>query len=159
MSNASIPSSQSFGRLERALAWLNDRRWIWLCLALGLQLIVLVSMIVLKAGPLLTGDIVWLRVVPVDPRDMFRGDYVTLSYDFSRGPRGGIANLSGASDRKWQGQTVYAILVPEEDGKHWQLDRFSVDRPASASTSAARSPVGIGSSTASVVLCAGRRGT
>ena len=33
-----------------------------------------------------TGPTVWLRTAPVDPRDMFRGDYVTLAYDISTIP-------------------------------------------------------------------------
>ena len=41
-----------------------------------------------------SGEPVLLRVVPVDPRDMFRGDYVTLSYEFSRIPPKGIAGLT-----------------------------------------------------------------
>ncbi len=33
------------------------------------------------------GERVWLRTSPVDPRDLFRGDYVRLNYDISRLPR------------------------------------------------------------------------
>lgn len=33
------------------------------------------------------GERVWLRTSPVDPRDIFRGDYVRLNYDISRLPR------------------------------------------------------------------------
>jgi uncharacterized membrane-anchored protein len=30
-----------------------------------------------------TGEKIMLRVEPVDPRDLFRGDYVSLSYEIS----------------------------------------------------------------------------
>jgi len=33
-----------------------------------------------------TGPTVWLRTAPVDPRDLFRGDYVTLGYEISTIP-------------------------------------------------------------------------
>ena len=33
-----------------------------------------------------TGPSVWLRTAPVDPRDLFRGDYVTLGYEISTIP-------------------------------------------------------------------------
>ena len=33
-----------------------------------------------------TGPSVWLRTAPVDPRDLFRGDYVTLGYEISNIP-------------------------------------------------------------------------
>lgn len=44
-------------------------------------LAVLVTMLVRHAWPLWTGDTIYLTVRPIDPRDLFRGDYVTLSYD------------------------------------------------------------------------------
>lgn len=31
----------------------------------------------------MTGETLYARVVPIDPRDIFRGDYVTLGYDIS----------------------------------------------------------------------------
>jgi uncharacterized membrane-anchored protein len=42
---------------------------------------VLAGMLVLHAWPLWTGESIYLKVRPVDPRDLFRGDYVTLGYD------------------------------------------------------------------------------
>lgn len=46
-------------------------------------LAVLVTMLVRHAWPLWTGDTIYLTVRPIDPRDLFRGDYVTLSYDLT----------------------------------------------------------------------------
>ena len=99
----------------------------------------------LQADAALDGETVLLRVVPVDPRDMFRGDYVALSYDFSRIPPKGIAGLRQADDptvhAEWQGKTVYVSLVPEEDGKHWRRAVQHRTPPASGQvSSAARSP-------------------
>ncbi len=105
-----------------------------LILGIVFQLCVLIGMIVLKAAPLVTGDVVLLRVVPVDPRNLFRGDYVTLSYDFSRIPEGGIPELGVQHyDRKneWEGKTVFISLVPEEDGKHWKTKSISTVQPTS----------------------------
>jgi uncharacterized membrane-anchored protein len=120
--------------LERVAGWLKSRQRTVLAAALVLQLAVLVGMIVFQAGLLLTGKAVLLRVVPVDPRDLLRGDYVALSYEFSRVPRQGIPELGKRSnDRQgdWQGKTVYVSLVPEEDGEHWRAERFSINRPQS----------------------------
>jgi uncharacterized membrane-anchored protein len=83
---------------------------------------------------LAVGETVLLRVVPVDPRDIFRGDYVTLSYDFSRTPEDGIPGLGKYdydNSQNWCGQTVYITLKPEEDGKHWQKDAITLERPTS----------------------------
>src|SRR3954468_8617534 len=48
------------------------------------QLAILVGMIAVDGLPLVLGERIKLKVAPVDPRDFFRGDYVVLSYEFSR---------------------------------------------------------------------------
>ena len=45
-----------------------------------------------------TGTVVYLRTAPVDPRDVFRGDYVQLSYDINRIPQD-LADAECASRR------------------------------------------------------------
>ena len=58
-----------------------------------------------------------VRTEPFDPRDYFRGDYVILNYEFSRGPE-----TEGSG-------TVYAILE-QEDGSHlWKLAGWSDTLP------------------------------
>jgi uncharacterized membrane-anchored protein len=42
--------------------------------------IVLAGMLVGHAWPLLTGETIYLEVIARDPRDLFRGDYVVLTY-------------------------------------------------------------------------------
>jgi uncharacterized membrane-anchored protein len=86
-------------------------------------------MIVWKVRPVLTGQTVLLRVVPLDPRDLMRGDYVILSYEFSRVPPQGIIGVSRSDDP--QGRTVYVWLVPEPDGRHVRAGGFSTEAPAS----------------------------
>ena len=46
--------------------------------------VVLIGFIVFKQYTLQTGIEVRLKTVPVDPRDLFRGDYVILRYDINR---------------------------------------------------------------------------
>ncbi len=98
----------------------------------ALQFCILVGMILLKAAPLWNGQTVLLRIVPVDPRDLFRGDYVTLAYDFSQVPDDELPEL-GKLDynrrHEWKGKTVYVSLTPEEDGRHWRRSRISTQRP------------------------------
>jgi uncharacterized membrane-anchored protein len=59
-----------------------------------------------------------------------RGDYVTLGYDISRVPVGGVRGLAGPS-RDAEGQTVYVTLVPEADGRHYRGGEVSTTPPAS----------------------------
>lgn len=121
--------------LSKMVSYLKSRERTFLFLGVAIQLCVLSGMIMLRAMPHLTGQTVLLRIVPVDPRDLFRGDYVTLSYEFSQLPAHGVAGLPprdpthyGSRD-DWQGRTVYVSLVPEEDGEHYRAEAFSTDRP------------------------------
>ncbi|HEX7336065.1 MAG TPA: GDYXXLXY domain-containing protein [Gemmatimonadales bacterium] len=96
------------------------------------QLLILLGMIALRAVPLVTGQTLLVPVMPVDPRDLFRGDYVILSYDFSRTPREGIEGLS-ANDQwssKWEGRTVYVPLVQDSNRVHWRAEKITVVKPA-----------------------------
>ena len=118
--------------IDRPAAWIKGHELPLIIGGIILQLIVLVTMIAMRLTPLLTADTILLRVVPVDPRDVFRGDYVVLGYECSRIPSQGIAGLRGHQDndfREVQGQTVYVTLVPESDGKHWRPEQYSTERP------------------------------
>jgi uncharacterized membrane-anchored protein len=123
--------------LERGLAWTRTHHTPLLVAAVGLQLLVLVAMIGMLSTPLLVGRTVLLQVVPVDPRDLFRGDYVTLSYEISRVPVEGIAAQLAAQrpPRDRYGRTgaeypVYVTLEPEADGRHYRAGKASMQRPA-----------------------------
>jgi uncharacterized membrane-anchored protein len=78
------------------------------------QVLVLLYMVATASHPFLASGsrTVLLRVVPVDPRDLFRGDYVTLSYEISRIPVLGATNETSS-------QTVYLGLAPDSDGRHY----------------------------------------
>ena len=114
------------------LGWLKIRERKVLLVTAAAQLLILLGMIVLRAMPLITGQTVLVRAVPVDPRDLFRGDYVILSYDFSRTPREKIEGLP-AKEReswsKWEGRTVYVPLVPDSDRVHWRAEKVTVVKP------------------------------
>jgi uncharacterized membrane-anchored protein len=113
--------------------WLKARERKILLVAAAAQLLILVGMIALRAVPLVTGQTVLVRVVPVDPRDLFRGDYVILSYDFSLIPPEGIGGLPESQwgrGSKWEGRTVYVSLLPEADRVHWRAGKFTFVKPA-----------------------------
>ena len=66
----------------------SNKRWLNPLLAAllvaGAQTAALGYMIESRASILRSGRDVLLKTVPVDPRDLLRGDYVILSYDISR---------------------------------------------------------------------------
>ncbi len=80
-------------------------------LLVGWQILLLLGLIASKYMTLLTGTTIVLDTVPVDPRELFRGDYVVLRYTISR------LNLSQVDNRLTKaqlkpGRTVYVALVP-----------------------------------------------
>ena len=80
---------------------------LWIVLALGL--------ILFKEFTLQTGTTILLKTQPVDPRDLFRGDYVTLNYQISR---------VQTKETEWNpGDTAYVYLT--HDGKYSIVDHVS----------------------------------
>src|SRR5262245_39653295 len=80
-------------------------------LVMALQTAALGYMIVDRQAVLNTGRVVTLKVAPVDPRDIFRGDYVILSYEISR-----LEPPKLQGDKTFDyGETVYVTLVREAD--------------------------------------------
>lgn len=95
------------------------KRQRWLLIAAvavaAVQIGVLVSMIAGRAAVLRNGREVTLSVEPVDPRDLLRGDYVTLSYNISRLPAAlfslPVDDVEGRGER-----VVFVRLKAGEDG-------------------------------------------
>lgn len=107
--------------------WIYSHQKYILIGAIALQLIVLVSMIAQGMRPLVFGNTILLRVVPVDPRDLFRGDYVILRYDFTtQRPTGGLP-----FDQSIVGREIFVSLALDQDDKHWRTESVSWTRPES----------------------------
>jgi uncharacterized membrane-anchored protein len=130
MPEAAMQTTERQRLLDAIMAWIKSHERLVLLAAVGFQVTFLVAMIAVRFTTLLTGEMILVRVVPVDPRDLFRGDYVVLGYEFSRAPPS-IEGLPGAYRPEWLGRTVYVTLVPEEDVKHWRAEKFSIQRPGS----------------------------
>lgn len=134
MSDPVIQDVEPTTPVDCFIAWIKGHERRVLVAAAAFQVLFLVAMIGLRVTPLLAGDTIFVRVVPVDPRDLFRGDYVVLGYDFSRVPPTGIEGLADSDwqrEQQWLGLTIYVTLVPEPDGKHWRAERFSISQPTS----------------------------
>ena len=104
------------------------RPWLPI-IAAALQILVLGYMAGEREAVAVHGTRVWLRTTPVDPRDLFRGDYVRLGYEASTVPRqrwGG--NLSKTMAKR--GDRVYALLAQGPDGL-FEVQTLTEARPAS----------------------------
>ncbi len=78
-----------------------------------IQTAVLGSMIYERATILRTGTAIMLKTEPIDPRDLFRGDYVILNYEISQLP---TEKLEGDNEFE-RLQPIYVAL--EERGQFW----------------------------------------
>ncbi|EWY38497.1 hypothetical protein N825_12900 [Skermanella stibiiresistens SB22] len=98
-----------------------------LALALA-QTAVLAALIGFRQWTLETGTPVVLAIRPVDPRSLFQGDYVELSYDIGHLR---LDRLAGDNDLE-RGQTVYVDIQPGKPT--WQPTGIWHQRPAATPT-------------------------
>lgn len=89
------------------------KRWFYLVVAV--QLLFLVGEAVKYGVALSRGQVVTLEVEPIDPRSLFLGNYLALSYEISTLDLTKVAHDAAATRAK-AGQTVYVVLTP---GKPW----------------------------------------
>ena len=91
-----------------------------------LQTVALLGMVGMKQYTLSTGVPVVLKTQPIDPRSLFRGDYVRLNYAISQ-----LALDRLGGDREFRrGDSVYVVLQPGDE--YWQPVAVYHDRPAVA---------------------------
>ncbi len=95
-------------------------------IVVALQTIALVWMIADRQQMLNSSRVVTLKIVPVDPRDIFRGDYVILNYEISRLD---VKTVEG-EDKFAPGDTAYVAL--RQEGAHWKAASISHAPQASA---------------------------
>ena len=120
---------------NRALDWLSARSSWLMILGIAFQFMVLGGIIAGRTIPYQTSESVYLRVIPIDPRDLFRGEDVTLAYKISLVPPEGVIGLPGPytidNASTWQNQVVYVPLVAEADGLHYTGLAPTIYQPAS----------------------------
>jgi uncharacterized membrane-anchored protein len=91
------------------------------------QTAVLAGMVIDRVRLLRNGREITLPIVPVDPRDLFKGEYVRLSYPVSVVP---ISQLEGPRPR--ENSAFYVVLEKKPDGT-WQTVGMSRDMPTETS--------------------------
>jgi uncharacterized membrane-anchored protein len=88
----------------------------------ALQVCFFIGWAALEESRLRTGASILVKTAPVDPRDLLRGQYLALSYEFSR-PRHLIPEYREARE----GETVWVVLRPE--GVFHQPESYHAERP------------------------------
>jgi uncharacterized membrane-anchored protein len=106
--------------------------------AIIMQILVLAYMAGEREYILHSGTIVHLRTAPVDPRDIFRGDYVRLSYEISRIAAKDIKDANDYEKIK-KGNKIFVSLEKGPDGLH-RMTQAQFQRPQTELYLAGRSP-------------------
>lgn len=101
----------------------------------SIPLLILVGMTVLPVMTLYLGEDVQIKTTPIDPRDLFRGDYVTLKYEMEEVPKEKVdeAVYNAMSDdavRKRNDIRVYTVLKENSSGL-FEVERVVLDKPTS----------------------------
>ncbi len=91
----------------------------------GLQTAWLLGTAVVAQRSLVTGQIVRVETLPVDPRDLLRGDYVILNYAFSRIPGDQFEPPVAGVEGLRPGAVIYVELAPE--GEFYRMTRASLE--------------------------------
>ncbi len=81
---------------------------------IALQTAALIAMVGMKQYTLSTGVPIVLKTEPIDPRSLFRGDYVRLNYSISRLP---VEKLAGDRDFD-RNDTIYVVV--QQAGEFWE---------------------------------------
>ena len=107
-----------------------SKRFLWLgvLIAALIQTFFLVDMIRERASLIRNGEEVILRSNFVDPRDLFRGHYVTLNLEISRltdVPTAGDASKEKAGNR----YTIWVELEQTEEDGFWTAKTFWWSKP------------------------------
>jgi len=92
-------------------------------LIIFIQLLLLITMIANRQLLLSSDTIVILETRPIDPRSLFRGDYVRLNYEINNLH---LDELSGERTFKTN-DTVYVVL--EQQKKYWEPRAIYLEKP------------------------------
>ncbi|WP_040205243.1 GDYXXLXY domain-containing protein [Neobacillus jeddahensis] len=89
-----------------------------LILACTFPVLILVVICVKPVYTLLAGEEIILQTMPVDPTDLFRGDYVALRYEAEEVPKQLVEDeVLTKYDKNWGELDVY-VLLAEKKGVH-----------------------------------------
>ncbi|MGB0839617.1 MAG: GDYXXLXY domain-containing protein [Chitinophagales bacterium] len=94
------------------------------------QLLIIAGMFAKSMYPLVSGQEVQFKVRPVDPRDIFRGQYVRLGYDFNRINLKAIKNDLDTTLVLHFGDVLHLEVAPDEEVPYYKTVGLWQNAPA-----------------------------
>lgn len=101
----------------------------WLIMAFSVPVLILLGMCYQPFLTLVAGEEVTLETKPVDPTDLFRGDYVILSYEAEEVPEKLVEQEVLDSQRNWRSDNIVYVLLEEKNGIHTPV-KVTLKKPA-----------------------------
>lgn len=92
-------------------------------IAIGIQLIILFAIIIFKSSVLIGGTEVLLKIEPIDPRDILRGDYVEFQYSNLSMIDLSLFNYSFPKEN----DKIYVSL--RKNNKYWEAAGIAQEKP------------------------------
>lgn len=100
----------------------SPRRYLLAAIIVAaVQTVILGYMIESRAAILSNGTEILLKTAPIDPRDLLRGDYVTLNYDISAVP---LSTLTGEIPKQ-PGEETLSVRLRKQDDGFWAIAESS----------------------------------
>ena len=98
-------------------SWFATPKPSWMAIAVvaGIQTLALVYIVFDRVSLLASGREIVAEVIPVDPRDIFRGDYVVLNYTFTRTGEVPVPDGTATGDK------LYVTLKPGTEPNTWEI--------------------------------------
>ena len=106
---------------------LRNRALLALAIVALAQTGVLAGMVIDRVRLLKMGREITLPIVPVDPRDLFKGEYVRLAYDASNVP---MRLLEGPKPAR---NAAFYVVLEKKEGGAWQPVKASRSLPSETS--------------------------
>lgn len=98
-------------------------------LALLFPILLLLGMLYQPLITLTSGETIQLETRPLDPRDLFRGDHVMLSYDIESIPYTPYFQSLSADPSALYGKTIYVSL--KKSGTYHTVEGIQLEKPTS----------------------------
>jgi uncharacterized membrane-anchored protein len=121
----SSPTGQQSAQAKNLPLKLNRSSVRWAIVGIMIQALLLIGMIGMAYYPLWDGTPIKLQTVPVDPRNLFRGNYIELNYDFNTLQLDSIPNDLERYPKLKQNDVVFIELAPDKNGIHQAIGVWS----------------------------------
>lgn len=113
--------------MEQIKTLASSRSGKYQLLALLFPVLILLGMLYMPLVTIANGEVIQLETRPVDPRDLFRGDHVMLSYQIESVPYSPYFATLSTDPNLLYGKTVYVSL--KKSSVYHTVDTIQFEKP------------------------------